>query len=86
MFENIKTYFKGLFKEKKDLLNYEQVYALLKFHYDYQNKYNGHLKKFDASHFHSSDIIVLNQMIDKIIEIENLTEELSFKEETNYAK
>lgn len=68
-------------KEDKDPMNYEGAVGLLRFHYDYQNKNYGHMEDFHIEKFHNVGIDHLNEMVDKIIEIEEIAENLNFKQE-----
>ena len=66
--------------EDKDPLNYEGAIGLLRFHYDYQNKHFGHMGDFHIEKFHNVGIDRLNEMVNTIIEIEDMAENLNFKQ------
>jgi hypothetical protein len=66
-------------KEDKVHLDYEQTICLLRFHYDYQNNNYGHIGNFQIKKFHNVGIDLLNNMVDTIIEIEEMSENLNFK-------
>ena len=65
-------------KEDKETMNYEGAVGLLRFHYDYQNKNYGHMEDFHIEKFHNVGIDQLNEMVNKIIEIEEIAENLNF--------
>ena len=53
----------------------------MRFHYDYQNKHYGHMGDFHIEKFHNVGIDRLNEMVNTIIEIEDMAENLNFKQE-----
>ena len=80
MFKSIQNYIMDFFiKKDKGPLDYQGAIGLLRFHYDYQNNNYGHIGNFQIKKFHNVGIDLLNNMVDTIIEIEEMSENLNFK-------